>query len=117
MTSTNDCLFCKIVRGDIKGDLVFQDETITAFRDINPQAPVHVLLVPNEHIASTSELRPEHDALIGRLVRTAGQIAEREGVAARGYRLVTNSGPDSGQTVQHLHLHLLGGRRQGWPPG
>ena len=117
MAVSNDCLFCKIVAGLIPATLVHQDDAVTAFRDINAQAPSHLLLVPNEHFASTNELQPEHDALVGRLVRTAAAVAEREGLGESGYRLVVNCGPDGGQTVGHLHLHLLGGRQLTWPPG
>lgn len=116
MSEAASCLFCKIVRGEI-GSPIYQGEGITAFRDINPQAPVHVLLVPDEHIASVDALRPEHDQLTGRLVRTAAEVARREGIAESGYRLLTNCGPHGGQVVMHLHLHLVGGREMGWPPG
>ena len=115
--STTDCLFCKIVRGEIQTELVHQDDAVTAFRDINPQAPTHVLLVPNEHVVSTNDLRPEHDALIGRLVRTAAEVADKEGSGQSGYRLLANCGPHAGQLVKHLHFHLVGGRQMGWPPG
>ena len=115
--AADDCLFCKIARGQIPASLVHQDAAVTAFRDINPQAPTHVLVIPNRHIASTSELRPEDDELVGRLVRTAARIAASEGLEAGGYRLVANFGADAGQTVWHLHVHLLGGRRMSWPPG
>ena len=117
MAASNDCLFCKIVAGLIPTDPVYQDEVVTAFRDINAQAPSHTLLVPNEHLASTNELQPEHDALVGRLVRTAPIVASREGIHESGYRLVTNCGREGGQTVMHLHFHLLGGRQLSWPPG
>ena len=117
MASSSDCLFCKFVSGEIRPDLIYQDDAVTAFRDINPQAPVHVLLVPNEHIASLNDLRPPHDALVGRLLRAAADIAAREGIAETGYRLLSNCGRDGGQVVLHLHLHLMGGREMGWPPG
>ena len=117
MPDASDCLFCKIVRGDITTELVHQDDAVTAFRDINPQAPTHVLLIPSEHVVSTNELRPEHDALIGRLVRTAALVAEQEGIAQSGYRLLTNCGRHGGQVVMHLHFHVVGGRQLGWPPG
>jgi histidine triad (HIT) family protein len=117
MAVTNDCLFCKIAAGLIPTDRVYQDEVVTAFRDINAQAPSHILLVPNEHLASTNELQPEHDALVGRLVRTAAMMADREGIRESGYRLVTNCGREGGQAVMHLHFHLLGGRQLSWPPG
>ncbi len=112
-----NCLFCKIVRGDIPAAKVFDDGVVTAFRDINPRAPVHLLVIPNEHLESTSALEPRHDVLVGRLVRTAADLAGAESLAERGYRLVTNCGPEAGQSVQHLHFHLLGGRPLGWPPG
>ncbi len=112
-----DCIFDKIVAREIPADIVYQDEKITAFRDINPQAPVHIVVIPNEHIPATLDLKPENDALIGELVRAAAVLAEREGLAERGFRMVLNSGPDAGQTVHHIHLHLLGGRAMQWPPG
>lgn len=117
MSDPGDCLFCKMVRGEIKPDLVHQDDAVTAFRDINPQAPVHVLVIPNQHVNSVNTLEPEHDALIGRLIRTVAEIAARESIADSGYRLLTNCGRDGGQVVMHLHFHLVGGRRMGWPPG
>jgi histidine triad (HIT) family protein len=97
--------------------VVHQDEAVTAFRDLNPVAPVHILLVPREHISSTNALGRDSDALVGRLIRTASTVAEREGVRESGYRLVTNCGRDAGQAVQHLHIHLVAGRPLGWPPG
>ena len=109
------CLFCRIVRGEIPAKLVAENEHCVAFRDINPQAPVHVLIIPREHVASLDEATDP--ALIGRLALLAAEIARREGVAARGYRTVFNTNADAGQTVFHLHLHLLGGRRLEWPPG
>jgi len=98
-------------------DIVYQDEEITAFRDINPQAPVHILVVPSRHIPAVAALRPEDDALTGRLLLVARDLAEQEGIARTGYRLVINNGAQAGQSVDHLHLHLLGGRRMRWPPG
>ena len=112
-----DCIFCKIVAKQIPSNQVYADDQVTAFRDVNPQMPVHVLVVPNQHVANTEELGQDHDALVGRLVRTAQEVARREGVAESGYRLVINTGPDSLNTVPHLHMHLLGGRKMGWPPG
>lgn len=109
-----DCIFCKIGSGEIKGDLVYQDEDLTAFRDLNPQAPTHILVIPNRHVASLAELTDS--ALSHKLLRTAAKIAEDEKLG-NGWRLVTNVGPDAGQTVFHLHWHLLGGRHMGWPPG
>lgn len=115
--SDQSCLFCKIVAGAIPAQIVWQDEAVTAFRDVNPQAPVHVLLIPNRHIASIGALAAEDEALGGQLLRVAAQLAEREGISASGYRVVTNTGSAAGQSVPHLHLHLLGGRHLGWPPG
>jgi histidine triad (HIT) family protein len=112
-----ECIFCKIVAGEIPAALVLQNDLVTAFRDINPQMPLHVLVVPNQHIADTSALSPEHDPLVGAMVRAAHQIALAEGVSARGYRLVFNTGRDANNTVGHLHLHTLGGRAMSWPPG
>jgi histidine triad (HIT) family protein len=112
-----DCIFCKIVGGQIPAGIVYQDDQVTAFRDINPQLPTHIVIVPNRHIANTDALEPGHDAIVGATVRAARTIASREGLAERGYRLVFNTGPDAGNTVAHLHLHLLGGRAMAWPPG
>jgi histidine triad (HIT) family protein len=113
----SECLFCRIASGVVPTALVWQDDSIVAFRDINPQCPVHVLLIPRKHITSLSELSAQDDAIIGRLVRVSGQIAGREGVAATGYRLVANCGREAGQSVDHVHFHLLGGRPMHWPPG
>ncbi len=113
----DDCIFCRIVAGGIPADVVYRDDQAMAFRDIQPQAPVHVLLIPNEHIASTDALEEGHEALVGRLFTAAKQVAREQGVAENGYRLTINTGRDGNQTVAHLHLHLLGGRRFGWPPG
>lgn len=112
-----DCVFCKVVAKQIPSAIVFQDEHVTAFRDINPQMPVHVLIVPNEHIANTEELEPRHDAAVGAVVRAAREVARLEGLTERGYRLVFNTGPDANNVVPHLHMHLLGGRSMSWPPG
>lgn len=111
------CLFCRIVAGDIPASLVHEDAHVVAFDDLHPQAPTHVLVVPRAHIATLNDLSGEHDALIGHLVRTAADIARRRGIAEGGYRTVINCNADAGQTVFHLHLHLLGGRTLGWPPG
>ena len=105
------CLFCRIVAGDIPGDFVYQDTEMVAFRDINPVASTHILLVPRQHIESVQNLRPEHEGLIGRMVLRARALGEEEGIAERGYRLVVNSGREGGQVVPHLHIHLIGGRR------
>ena len=112
-----DCLFCKMVSGEIQPDVVFEDDEVLAFRDVNPQAPVHVLVIPKSHIATTNELTPEHAGLIGKMVLAARQIAADEGVAEPGYRMVMNCNPEAGQSVYHIHLHMLGGRPMDWPPG
>lgn len=113
----NDCIFCRVVRGEIPAKIVRQDEHTVAFRDINPQAPTHVLVVPREHVSSIEAMDESHEALIGKLVGAAREIARREGVAESGYRLVINTGADGGQTVDHVHVHVLGGRSMHWPPG
>ncbi|MFN2150324.1 MAG: histidine triad nucleotide-binding protein [Anaerolineales bacterium] len=112
-----DCIFCKIVAGEIPSSQVYADDLVTAFRDINPSAPTHVLIVPNRHIASVNELKTEDESLVGHLFTIAQQIAAQEGIDASGYRLIINSGPDGGQEVFHLHLHLLGGQRMRYPMG
>ncbi len=111
----DDCLFCKIISGDIPSDRVLETETAIAFRDVNPQAPVHVLIVPRAHIESIHDL--EDQAVSGDLMTIATQVAEQEGIAESGYRVVTNVGVNSGQSVAHLHFHVLGGRALTWPPG
>ena len=111
----DDCLFCRIVRKEIPAKLVLETEHVLAFRDINPQAPVHVLVIPRDHVASLNEAQdPE---MIGRLSLTAAEIAKQEGIAESGYRTVINTNREAGQTVFHVHLHLLGGRDMKWPPG
>jgi histidine triad (HIT) family protein len=110
------CLFCKIVNGEIPSTPVYQDELAYAFADINPKAPVHVLVAPREHIASVDDAGKENEALIGHLIAVAAGIARAKGLT-RGYRVVANVGDDGGQTIDHLHLHLLGGRPMTWPPG
>ncbi|HEX2186932.1 MAG TPA: histidine triad nucleotide-binding protein [Chloroflexota bacterium] len=112
-----DCIFCKIARGDVPAQIVFQDEQVTAFRDLNPQAPVHVLVIPNRHIESAATLGAAEGPLLAAMLEAAQRIAQQEGVAGSGYRLVFNVGADAGMSVPHLHLHLLGGRRLQWPPG
>lgn len=112
-----DTLFGKIIRREIPADIVFEDEHVLAFRDINPQAPVHVLFIPKVEIASLDALRDDQAELAGRLLLAAADYARREGFAAAGYRTVFNCNADGGQTVYHLHLHLLAGRRMDWPPG
>jgi len=105
------CLFCRIVAGEIPGDIVYQDKEILAFRDINPQAPKHVIIIPKTHIASLTELTEQQQGLIGRLIILARNLAEKEGIAESGYRLAVNCGPEGGQVVPHLHFHLIGGRK------
>lgn len=112
-----DCLFCRIAAGEIQADLVYEDDLVVGFRDLNPQAPTHILLIPRKHIATLNDLVPEDEAILGRLYTAAAQVAAREGLADRGYRSLINCNADGGQTVFHLHLHLLGGRQMGWPPG
>lgn len=113
----SDCLFCKIIAGQIPAQVVYQDEHVIAFRDINPTAPTHVLVIPRQHIASVNEASKENAELLGRLFVTAKEVAKLEGLTEKGYRLVVNCGEDAGQTVFHLHLHVIGGRSLGWPPG
>ena len=112
-----NCLFCKIVAREIPSALVLEDDHLVAFRDINPQAPLHVLVVPKEHIASLDASDDRHQAVLGALLSAARRIARDEGVSGDGYRTVINTGDDGGQAVQHLHVHVLGGRRLTWPPG
>ncbi len=112
-----DCLFCRIARGDIPATFVYQDEDIVAFRDIHPMAPTHILLIPTLHISDVLQLTTAHGLLLGRLFILASTLAKNEGIAEDGFRLITNTGPAAGQTVQHLHFHLLGGRTLTWPPG
>ena len=111
-----DCLFCKIVAGTIPAKLIHQDEKSIAFSDVNPQAPTHFLVVPREHIESTAEAGEHHAELLGRLLLTGAEIARSKGLG-NGYRVVINTGPDGGQTIDHLHVHVLGGRHHTWPPG
>jgi histidine triad (HIT) family protein len=111
------CLFCGIVEGEVSADVVHRSDRVLAFRDVNPQAPVHLLLIPKEHVASMRELGEEHAGMLAELFRTAAHLAKAEGVDRSGWRMVANVGADAGQTVDHLHFHLLGGRRMAWPPG
>jgi histidine triad (HIT) family protein len=112
-----DCIFCKIARREIQAMVVHETDEIMAFRDINPQAPVHVLVIPKKHYASVNDFTDADQALIGKMALAAKNIAKQEKLADRGYRLVWNCGADGGQSVAHVHLHLLGGRALGWPPG
>ena len=111
------CLFCNIVEGKIPADIVYQDETVLAFRDINPQAPTHILCIPRKHISTINDLTEEDEAVAGRLMLTASKLAKQLGFAEDGYRVVMNCNGHAGQTVFHIHLHLLGGRHMSWPPG
>ena len=111
----NDCLFCKMVAGDIKPDVVFEDESVLAFRDINPQAPVHILIISKVHITTLNDL--DNTLLAGHLLQTAVNLAKQEGLSEDGYRTVFNCNKKGGQEVYHVHLHLLGGRQMVWPPG
>ncbi len=112
-----DCLFCKIIAGDIPSAKVYEDDKVYAFRDIEPQAPVHILIIPKAHIASANELTEENASIVGHIFAVAAKIAKDEGIADGGYRIVNNCGQDGGQTVGHLHFHMLGGRSLQWPPG
>lgn len=110
-----DCLFCKMARGEIKPDVVYEDDRVLAFRDIHPQAPLHVLVIPKQHIAGLNDL--DDIALGGHLLQTAANVAKQQGFAESGYRTIFNCNDDGGQTVGHLHLHVMAGRRMHWPPG
>jgi histidine triad (HIT) family protein len=112
-----DCIFCKIISGEIPSPNIYHDQQVTAFRDIHPVAPIHVLIVPNEHISSNNDLETSHEALVGHLFTVAAKLAEQEGIAQSGYRLIINNGPDAGQEVFHLHLHLIGGHKMRYPMG
>jgi histidine triad (HIT) family protein len=111
------CLFCKIIAGDIPADTVYEDEVVVAFNDINPVAPVHQLVVPRRHVTSAAELGHDDAAMLGRLFAVAASLAADANLPDTGYRVVTNVGADGGQSVPHLHFHLIGGRRMAWPPG
>ena len=113
----DNCLFCRIIAGEIPGAIVHDGEHVVAFKDVNPQAPLHVLIVPRRHIRTLNDLQPEDDHLVGSMFRTAAMLAKEHGYADRGYRTVFNTNADAGQTVFHIHLHLLAGRGLHWPPG
>jgi histidine triad (HIT) family protein len=113
----SDCLFCGIVEGQVKSDVVYRDESVVAFKDIRPRAPVHILIVPRKHVATILDLEVNDQAALGQIVLVIAKLARELGIAESGFRVVANSGADAGQTVFHLHFHLLGGRRFGWPPG
>ena len=111
------CLFCRIIAGEIPGKFLHQDDCLVVLQDINPQAPLHVLVIPRKHVATLNDLSPEDDGLIGEMLRRAAIVAREHGVADGGYRAVFNCNREAGQTVFHIHLHVLGGRSLGWPPG
>lgn len=115
--SQRDCLFCKIVDGNLPADIVYENDTLVAFRDINAKAPTHILLIPRRHIATMNDLQNGDESLAGELFITAAKIAADEGLADDGYRVIMNCNEAAGQSVFHIHLHLMGGRRMGWPPG
>lgn len=111
------CIFCRIIKGEVPAQKVYEDDGILAFSDIDPQAPVHILVVPKRHIARMADITAEDAGLVGRLFLVGNRLARERGIEAKGYRLVINNGPDGGQAVDHIHLHLLGGRKMKWPPG
>jgi histidine triad (HIT) family protein len=113
----SDCLFCKMVAGEITPDTVYETDDVLAFRDINPQAPVHVLVIPRKHIATLNDMQDADAGLFGKLFHAAAEVAREEGIDASGYRTVMNCNADAGQAVYHVHLHVLGGRAMTWPPG
>ena len=112
-----DCLFCKIIAGQIPGTILYKDERVVVLKDINPQAPMHVLVIPRRHIATLNDLSPQDDGLVGEMIRRGAAIAGDNGYTESGYRTVFNCNEGAGQTVFHIHLHVLGGRRFTWPPG
>lgn len=112
----DDCLFCKIIKGEIPSNKVYEDDTVYAFRDINPQAPTHILIIPKEHIKSAAEITPENSKVVAHIFEVAAALAKQEGLDD-GFRIVSNCGDVACQSVKHLHFHLLGGRNFGWPPG
>jgi histidine triad (HIT) family protein len=114
---SSDCLFCRIIEHEIPASIVYEDERVLAFNDINPQGPTHVLVVPKQHIASLNDLSPQDDQIVGEVVRRAAAIAKERGIDHGGFRTVFNTNRDAGQTVFHVHLHLIGGRTLHWPPG
>lgn len=113
----SECLFCSIIAGKIKGEFVYRDDAVVAFQDVRPQAPVHVLIVPVKHVATLRDLEDEDKSLLGEIYRVANRLATETGIAEDGFRVVVNCGANAGQTVFHIHFHLLGGRRFSWPPG
>jgi histidine triad (HIT) family protein len=115
--TASDCLFCKIGAKEIPADIVHSTDQVVAFRDVNPKAPTHILIIPRDHIESAAAVSEDHADLLAEMIQTAAHLARSEGIDKSGWRLVTNVGPDAGQSVPHLHFHLLGGRGMGWPPG
>jgi histidine triad (HIT) family protein len=113
----NECLFCAIVDGKVNANIVYSDDAIVAFKDITPRAPVHILIIPRKHLVSVADIGDSDRELIGQIFQTAARLAREQGIADSGYRVVVNCGADAGQSVFHLHYHLLGGRQLGWPPG
>ena len=113
----SDCLFCGIVEGKIKADIVYQNDLVVAFKDIGPKAPVHILIIPRKHIGGVLDVTTDDGAVVAEIFHVAARLARELGIADSGFRVVVNSGADSGQSVFHLHYHLLGGRQMGWPPG
>lgn len=113
----SDCIFCKIIDKKIPARIIYEDEHTLAFEDINPQAPVHTLVIPKKHIPTLLDIKEDDSSLIGHLMKVSNKIAKDKGIAERGFRVVTNCNPESGQTVYHIHLHILGGRQMHWPPG
>jgi histidine triad (HIT) family protein len=114
---SDDCLFCKIIAGDIPSNKVYSDDEVYAFHDISPAAPIHILVIPKKHISAVNEASSQDQALLGRILLKANEIAGQQGLSEDGFRYVINTGDHGGQTVHHLHLHILGGRRMSWPPG
>lgn len=112
-----DCIFCQIASGKVSSDLVYMDEHTVAFNDINPEAPIHILIVPKQHIATLGEIKSSKTSLLGEMLLVASRLAKEKGFAEKGYRLVINIGHEAGQTIDHLHIHLLAGRYLAWPPG
>lgn len=116
MSTQTDCLFCKLVNHEIPANILYEDEDVLAFDDINPQAPHHFLVIPKTHITTSNDIQPEHLAIVGKLQFVAAEVAKKRGIANDGYRTVMNCNPHGGQTVYHIHLHVLGGKALGWPP-
>lgn len=111
------CIFCRLAKGMVKAEIIMQDDRVIAFKDIHPQAPVHALVIPREHITALWEVDQSHEPLLGHILAICNEVAQELGVADSGYRVIANSGPDAGQSVDHLHFHVLGGRKLQWPPG